>query len=412
MTTTLLPLDEWRRLIGWHPWFFWQLSNRKTPITSRVNGIIRQYDWQKADYISRSEILEAIAQAESELATYLGYSVAPHWRTEEIDLDRPGRGCFDSPLQLAEGKLIQVATQSWTLINTAAPTYSDSDSDGLDDTFTATVADTTTDPADAALFFAVADRLPGTETDIERYKIAPVTITRQDANNLKVVGKKWLLVKPAKYEGMGAVPGYDASMTGGDSSGSFDPDVADNFVGTVAFYKETLTNANKATLVYDLVGTETTYQLDVTVVDKEISLVSLGLSAGQTISCTCACGCSNGWWGWGYSCGFCVAGCATQARRIRITYQAGATLADWQTTVMRLSCAELDRAMPDTSGINRTLARWQRDLAQVGAGTSGGQFESYRIDNAMLGNPLGTRAGHIDAWQRILALRQLRGISF
>lgn len=411
MTTTLLPLDEWRRLTGWHPWFFRQLSNQKTPITSRVNGIIRQYDWQKADYLSRNGIMEAIATAEQRLRDYLGYSIAPHWVTEEIDLDRPGKG-LSCLLQLGEGKLIQVATHSWTLISTAAQTYSDADQDGLNDTFTATVPDTTTDPADAALFFAVADRLVGTETDIDRYRIAPVTITRQDANNLKVVGPKYLLVDPYRYEGVGAVPGYDASMTGGDSSSAFDPDVDANFVTTVALYKETLTLANKATLVYDRAGTETTYSLDVTMFDKEIGLVQVGLSAGECIACTCDCGCGGGWWGWGYGCGSCLSGCATQARRIRITYQAGALLDDWQTIVTRLACAEMDRALPDTTGLNKTVARWQNDLAQVSSGTTSGQYASYRVDQEVLNNPLGTRAGQVYAWQRIKNLRLLRGISF
>jgi hypothetical protein len=419
MLGTLLPLDEWRRIIGYNPFHFWQLANAKVPLTSSCNTIVRQYAWQDADAAGRSEIREMIGQAEGNLAAYLKYSPAPHWRTETLDLLSAATRCSNGAYyaRLSEGRISQVATQTWTLINTSSSlNYSDADLDGLDETFTAEVADATTDPADVSLFFALADRLPGTETDLEYYKIAPATITRKDAATLKAVGKKWLLVKPLKYEGVGNVPGYDASMTGGDSSGSFDPDNAANFVSSVAFYKSVVSNPGKATLTVQSGVTSNTYNLDVTVTNRQTGEAKVWLSAGQVSGPACWCGCGNPcWWNWGCSGCYssCCSACPVEAWRVTITYQAGEALSDWQTIIARLAAAELDRKVSACDTANKSLTRWQRDLSQTQAGANAGAtFEGYRIDDKLLGNFFGTRAGQVFAYLKVRDFQLVRGLAF
>ncbi|MCL5998277.1 MAG: hypothetical protein M1546_19825, partial [Chloroflexi bacterium] len=67
--TPLLPSDEFRRILGFSPYHFWQLAdNDKARITSNCNPLVMQYAWQNADAIGRSEILEAIELAERRLA--------------------------------------------------------------------------------------------------------------------------------------------------------------------------------------------------------------------------------------------------------------------------------------------------------------------------------------------------------
>ena len=73
----LLPLDEWRRIIGWNPWHFWGFSNDKISPTSNCNGVVKQYDWQGTDAAGRTNVVDAILTAEQKLKQFLGFAPAP-----------------------------------------------------------------------------------------------------------------------------------------------------------------------------------------------------------------------------------------------------------------------------------------------------------------------------------------------
>lgn len=252
-TSTLLSLERFREILSFNPFHYWQLANPTTPLVSQCVPFLRQYAWQQVDAAGRNEVIEAIAVAEQRLQEYLGYSVAPHYVEATIDVD-----CFihsnwyyPQIAQIGEGKLQKIATETWTNSATSAITSSDTDNDGLKDTFTATYVDNgaVTDLADVKLYFSATEQF--IEDDLARWEIRPVRFKRLNATTIQVTGRYWLLVRPVLYEGVGTVPGYDATMTGTDSSGSFNPATAGNFATTVDFYVRTYTTANQITVEYD-----------------------------------------------------------------------------------------------------------------------------------------------------------------
>jgi hypothetical protein len=410
---TLLTLERFREILSFSPFHFWQLANPTTPVLSQCVPLLRQYAWQQVDAAGRSEIEEAIAVAEQRLSEWLGYSIAPHYVEDTLDVG----SCFihsswfyPQATTLKEGKLQKVATETWT--NSAAAvliTVSDTDGDGLDDTFTASYTDngTVTDLGDLKLYFSESEQF--IEDDLCRWEIRPVRFKRLDANTIQVTGRYWLLVRPVLYEGVGTVPGYDSSMTGTDSSGAFDPSEPSNFATTVDFYVRTYSAANQVTLELDSGGTVTGYTLPATILDSSTGLIVVGNNCSSLPPCCCSG--STEWWplaGYSYAPSLRL----LPAQRLKVNYRAGVDVKKWETIVARLAMAELARPVCGCKEANRELERWQENAAQVGLmHGGGGGGTSHRIDNSQLGNPLGTRAGAIYAWENVQHLRQYRGIN-
>lgn len=408
--TTLLSLERFREILSFGPYHFWQLANPKTPLLSQCIPFLRQYAWQQVDAAGRNEISEAIATAEERLQEWLGYSIAPHYVEATIDVDCfiHSNWCYPQIAQLGEGKLQKLATETWTNSATSNITATDTDNDGLKDTFTATYVDNgaVTDLGDLKLYFSATEQF--IDDDLARWEIRPVRFKRLNATTVQVTGRYWLIVRPVLYEGVGTVPGYDATMTGTDSSGSFDPATPGNFATTVDFYVRTYSAANQVTLEYDNGGNLTDYTLTATILNSENGTLSLGFGAGGT-NPPCCCFGSWGalgipgygayWTGYGYP-----NGVARPIQRLKINYRAGAELNKWDVIVARLAMAELARPICGCVESNRELFRWQEDMGQTGQ-MNNGSGTSRRIGNAHLGNPLGVRAGHIYAWDNIKHLR-------
>jgi hypothetical protein len=94
--------------------------------------------------------------------------------------------------------------------------------------------------------------------------------------------------------------------------------------------------------------------------------------------------------------------------RITIRYQAGVPSVDgvmdlsWQIVTARLAAAELARPVCACDGANRELYEWQFDRARTGA--------TNELFQAPIPNPLGTRRGHIFAWDQIVRTQRLQGV--
>jgi hypothetical protein len=406
--SNLLPLDTLRELISYNPFHFWQLANKLVPITDSCNTILRKYAWQARQAAGRAELEEKIGLAEQRLKEYLGYSVAPHWVTETLDV-----GCYRQLLwgrgllTLQEGKVRQVGTLAISQIGEGAADLSDSDHDGLDDTFTALISDSTTSPADVRIYFAAADRYDDSQ-DLDYWEIRPVKVTRLNATTLQAVGRSWLLVKPYRYDGVGNPVGYNPDLTGLNSSGALDPSDPDTYVANVAFYKRTISATGVATLTNDTAGTITSYTLSAEIGNHETGQVLVQPQPGQGIPCFCGCGWNWNWpWGFGIF-GFYPSGqpCYTQpVQQVTISYEAGADIANWKTIITRLALAELMRAICACEDANKEVYRWQQDLARVGTSNGIGSGESFRVDTKALANFFGTRAGQVDAWRQVRNLR-------
>lgn len=257
-----LPIDTWRHILGYHPFHFWQLANTSTPVTSACNSLVHEYAWQSVDAVGRNEVREAIATAEDRLREYLGYWPMPTATTETIawphlwdqwlrrtnDVAPDGRYV---PIQVSSGHIHAVGLDILTLLGTPAVVYSDTDGDGLNETFTVIQATTATDATQIECYFSALDRLDS-EPLGERWRIAPVKVTIS-GGVATIVGRSWILVKPIRYQGVLPIPSSGAS----DTSGALDPSVAANFVTTLDVVQHTTdpngttTDTSQAVLIWE-----------------------------------------------------------------------------------------------------------------------------------------------------------------
>ena len=116
-TKTLLSLDRYCTIMGINPVHFngggsVSLASGKTlfPIENASNLVWPQFNWQNHDQVSRDELAVAILNAESEIKSYIGFSVAPDWE-ENVRYDmnnsfRPGYGSYSRNITLATRKYI------------------------------------------------------------------------------------------------------------------------------------------------------------------------------------------------------------------------------------------------------------------------------------------------------------------
>lgn len=426
----LLPLESWRRIIGYNPYHFFGLANATVPVMSTCNDVVFKYRFQSNDALGREDLKEAIEQAEARLFAELGWSVAPRYRSVTLPypqyLQKNLRylGSIDSTgrwlgLKLDERKVQEVGIEATSTVEVnVAVTYSDSDGDGLEDTFTLTTAGTTTetDEDKIAVYFNSADRLDN-EGIGDEWRILPVQITINGDGTVTVRGRKWLLARPIKYEGVGT----DGQF------GTLDPDTAANFATTLDVVRRyTQTTGTGVSTSQGVLYWETKPQLNLAyccgcdgdtpdVVDDETDPASyweaiarvgirnaeMGfLTPGAAVyDSTNAVWTSTSW------------GLCRPPDRILVRYLAGEPLVDGemdrelQRVVARLACAEAASRITACDTANREFYRWQLDAAMVEG------HDRLQVSPGDLDNPLGTRAGHIYAWRYIEKHRILGGIA-
>ena len=417
---TLLSLETWRNLMGFHPYHFWQLSSTdKVPVDTGCNTLVWSYPWLSVDAASRQDIAQAIETAEQKLTSYLGYAPAPRYTTTTLEWP-PSGGPWGSDgrwlsVPLMDGFVQAVGTEQLTLLGTPALVFTDPDGDGLFDTWTATLATTITDTAQIAAYYAAADRL-NSDPAGDAWRIQPITVSIS-AGVATIRGRAWQIVKPILYEGF--------------ASDAIDPNPAlltSTYVGTLDIYQRT------------------------TAMDGTTVATSQGVVTWET----------QPWHGWACCCSGCVAasnpysgsfydvaavaqavarvgirdarhGLVTPAGslyntaaqtwssvdwavcsapdRVTVRYLAGFPLGSdglmqepYRTVVARLAAAELARNVCGCEQANRALYYWQHDLAQTARGD-----ELFGISPENLNNPLGTRRGQVYAWKFVMDQQQLTG---
>lgn len=412
-----MSLDEWRGLIGFNPWHFWQLSNASVPILSACNSIVRQYNWQTAGAAGRTEIARAIQTAEERAKQVLGFWVSP--RYEEVTLPFPqypqtnvfrsgyaGGDARWTSLQLPSAWVQKVGVEQRDLIGAnQVLAYTDEDGDGLKETFTFSIATTVTDANQIACYFSSADRWDGSGIS-ENWRVLPLRISI--AGGIATIrGNSWVLVKPELYEGIGR--------------GVIDPADATNFVTTLDIYRrytylDGTTNDNSQALLiwetppypqwaasytslfagsYDPAA-EAYAIARVGIRDAENGIVSVG-EAVYTDGTWSA----IPFWGSGY---------LRPPDRVKVRYLAGFALDTngkmdhrMSSIIYKLAAAELMQDICACKEANRELYRWQFDLAR----SSGSNDESYTLISSQdLNNPLGTRRGQVLAYREMKAYRK------
>lgn len=212
--TGLVPLESFRKEMQFHPWWFWQLQMIGSTFISDCDQTVTEYAYQANDAAGRDDIRGALSKAEALLETHLNYNIAPRYiertlpvpRYHDAALNRMNYIGADGrwlTVQLPESKIRAIGVKTYALIETvtvAAPAhlvYTDTDGDGVYDTFTATVATTITDASEIQVMFSAGDRLNGASAS-ERWRIpATVSIVGGVAT---IKGPYWCLVKPILYQ--------------------------------------------------------------------------------------------------------------------------------------------------------------------------------------------------------------------
>lgn len=408
----LLPLEQFRKHFSFHPFHFWQLADTElVPVTTACDTTVYQYAWQGLDAAGRSEIQEAIEEAEQKLRRYLGYRVAPQyvesvvnyplytdhrlWNFSEIDAN--GRWIS---VQLPEGEIQAIGVESLTAVGTANVVATDEDNDNLDDTFTLTIATTETDPDKLAVYFTAADRLDNQPAG-DRWRIQPVQV-QISGGVATIIGRYWLLVKPILYEGV--------------SKRALDPTDASNFVTQLEVKIRTTnpagttTDDSQAVLIWETspwpywwggggcCGGSTDSSRDPAAIAQGVARASIRDAKNGIVTIGAASyNSTDGIW---HAIDWSV---CRPPDRVKIRYLAGLPLEDgqmqnfWQSVVAMMAAAQMNRPICACDTANRKLYDAQFDLARA----AGANDEQYSIAPEDLANPFGTRRGQIRAYQLV-----------
>ena len=407
----LLPLDDFRRIMGFNPWHFWQLAGGAVPVVSHCNSLVLQHAWQNDDASGRADILEAITSAEAKLTQHLRFPPAPRPEYDELQFPQffDPRNSYLSSAD-AKGRWLSIDVRkrhvrtlgqmTVTSIGDAAVTLSDLDNDSLNETFTVSIATTVTDPEQIAVYFAAADRYDGTGLS-NRWRVQPITVTIS-GGTATITGRAWTIVRPVLHEGA-AVAVLNPATSGNYASTLT---VARRAVdttqqGELLWETSPGSGCNGCTSVNDSLDPSgyTTLPARWIVRDAE-----LGTVAGEAAYYDSTTGdwIANGW------------PVAYAPERARIAYTAGypsvnGQMDEWMKIIVaRLAAAELARPICGCTVANRELSRWQFDLATQGASPDA---ESYALGFADLENPFGTRRGQVFAWRQVKELFVNRGLA-
>lgn len=429
----ILSLERWRTFFQLSPWHFWGLSNRSAPTIAGCGDVVREYAWQAGDSASRSEIRQAIADAEARLTEYLGHSPAPRYTEfalrwprfsdaryqRSVPADHTGRRLS---VQLPEGEIRAVGVLSRTLLDTVAPAYTDEDGDGLEESFTLTcTVPSGTTASSLAAYVASTDRWDGSAVS-ERWRIAPVQAS-VSGTTATIRGASWICVRPVRYQG---VP---TSTSGGGGPSGLDPDTTTNFLPLLEVYAlatdpngETLDTA-QAVIEWDshpaLYGycccnlcapsfPAGTNQCDPAAMARVVARCGVRDGRqGLVLPATAVRSATAGEWSE-------TLPTAWEPDRVVVRVLAGKALTtsgDYDPLMLQavcyLSAALLARPICACADTNRAIYNLQFDLT-----LSARQDELYSTSDPDIGNPFGTRRGAVLAWKIVKRLARARAFTF
>lgn len=434
--TNLLPLETWRQVLGYNPWHFWGFVNSSVPQNpTGCDDIIQKYDWQGPNQAGRESIARAIETAETRLAEYLGFDVAPVYHdiivpfpkymdrkaSRRYTVDPSGRNIS---VRVPNGLVQQVGIPQLTLLGTPAVVYTTKYISGVLDTATITITvPAGTDPASIRVYFQATDRLNNAAVG-DDWRIMPVYVSiASDGVTCTIYGKSYLFGVPANYEN------YTSWNVATGISTGLDPNVASNFVTNVEVYTyvissvgQSLSNSQavlywetepchgqwcmcdscQSTTFVPASSIDDPAAISYSIARSGIRNARLGMltPAAAVMDPTTLIWSEVPW------------GILRDPDRVELRYTAGWPLGSdgnldkrWWVVVGRLAAAELTHAVAACNEANRELYRWQFDAARAG----GRHEEQYKIAPEDLICPFGTRYGQIYAWKNTKLLRLLPG---
>jgi hypothetical protein len=207
-TPTLLSLDRFARIFGINPVHFCGAGGTDIfPLKGGCSDVWFQRSYMGSDRVSREDLAQAIANAEEDIATYLGYWPAPKWFSREMhmwprhydpqifDAGQNTRGDAKS-IKTNWGRVISPGQRSMTFIFRATDVveivWTDPDGDGFDELATVTVPNIGLTTASRQQIKAYFKNQSTPEWEVRPPKSVTVT-----ALNIVMTFDFWQLIDPA-----------------------------------------------------------------------------------------------------------------------------------------------------------------------------------------------------------------------
>lgn len=416
----VLSLEVFRQVLGLDPWHFWGFTHPTlAPRRGQCDDLFFEEAYQAHDRVGRRELRRYLDEAEDLLARYLGYEIGPKYRADTLSWPAAYQSAAIRPMRyvgadyrylsvhLPRGRVIAAGAESLTLVGSPSVSLIGQSATSLPQYFeaTVTVPMTVTNASQLAVYYPASERTWG-EGPSDRWRITPVSITLS-GSTATIRGPAWMLARPSATAFAYAPAG-------------FDPTDAANFCATVDVYRRTTNPDGDTTATAQAVLTwqaapigwwfccqdssdpagEGTALARVAVRDAELGIVAPAAAVRDATTGTWA---AVNW-------DACV-----PPDRVTVRYLSGLPLqadstpaAFWALACARLAAARMPKTICACETANRTLHRWQFDLAR----TDGAAGEQYgRISERDLANPLGTRLGEVMAWRAIEEHQIIGGVS-
>lgn len=231
---THLCLWRYARIMGIPPVHFaGATAGTIFPGGGSCNALWYKYAWQGNDRVSYEDLINAIRDAEAEIARMMGYWPAPTWLTNEPNRLYPRfyqtlvtYGPYgnvhsrESSVRTLWGKVINPGRRTATFISNVRVAYTDEDSDGFFETATVTFSTTVTDLRELKIYF------PNHSGDME-WEIRPARSKALSSGTATIVFWSYQLIDPSLYEWFPTAYDHDP----------IDISVTTNFVATVDAYR-------------------------------------------------------------------------------------------------------------------------------------------------------------------------------
>lgn len=388
-TKTKLPLATFAKIVGINPLHFSQVF---FGTQVHCNSTLPQYTWQEADRISREEIAEAIAEAESVMERWLGFRLLPSWEVDEwFSIGaRDARG-LPEVVDAKWGYFLMGGVEAKSLILAGddsdidpnnwinAIIYSDEDNDGYFETATVTITvPAGTAPCEVEAYY------PGKAGD-DAWQIRPISVSISNVT-ATIVFRRELAVLPDLTEGV-TIQAVDGNND-------------DFFLGVIDVYRRYNDPQTQATLMWEP-GTVCGYCngsgcAQCMFSTQSACLIPRGDPRLSMLAYTPS--------DWNAETSQFDPACVLTARQpdiVRLYYLAGYEDkrlacprrdmdAGLQRAVAYLAASLLDRPPCDCS--SSMWGYWNEDMAQ------GAKFV---VQAATIHNPIGTRRGQVYAWNRL-----------
>ena len=401
---TKLPLDRWFQIFGIHPLHANQVVIPTLPPTVCAQPWL-QHAWQGIDRVGREDLALAIKQAEDDIERVLQTRLLPTW---EVDEWRPTERFFRPELTNISVTDIrgysQIVIARWKHFITggieakelvddnAAITYSDSDTDGYDETATVSVAVTFTDECEVCIYY------PGKAGD-DAWEIRPTNVSINTGTGIATITfRRELAVLEELLE-------------------SFDPSDVDGtddaqFLTTVDVYRKYNDPQRQVQFLWEPISScticngngcpECAYDTQEGCLmlrgDPRTAIVSYRPATWNQDTLEFD---STEW------------SVKRQPDLVRLWYYAGIRdkkkscpiremKGELERAVAYYAASLLDRPLCECNNVGEFIKYWKRDLALAGEGE-----ELASLDDELLGNPFGSKRGAVFAWQRASKSRDL-----